>query len=163
MKITYQLTPRDFQEAFGPTKTKKVMTALAFALISALVISSFFMTGEQREMYLRDLYPCLAVIAAWLGIFWILPLWAAKKQFAGMPAAKSPITYEFTEDFVHCKTENGMSENSWSIYPKWREKETVFLLHTSPAVQIVIPKRAFAPGEEEQFRQLLSAKVKKHS
>ncbi len=161
MKITYQLTPRDFREAVGPTKARKIMMMLVLLSLLALIPLYFLASDDQRDELFRNVLPFLGVISFWLALMWLLPYWTVQRQLAGMPAAKSTMTYEFTENGVSCRTENGESANTWAIYSKWREKGAVFLLHTSPAVFHLIPKRAFAPGDEEQFRALLSSKVKK--
>ena len=55
----------------------------------------------------------------------------------------------------------GHTESAWNMYEKFRETQNLFLLYQSTDIIGIVPKRAFAnPADLEQFRVLLSSKVR---
>ncbi|MCU1309371.1 MAG: YcxB-like protein [Candidatus Angelobacter sp.] len=56
-------------------------------------------------------------------------------------------------------TKFGNSTTLWAAFPKWREERSVFVLHTSPYVFHVLPKRAFGPEQVEELREMLKRNI----
>lgn len=162
MKITYQLTPRDFREALRTTRQMKIFR-LIIVLVTCLtlfLLGFAWANNNLREVWLNTT-PFIGVVVVWIILATIGPIYSANKQFKSMSAAQAPITFEFTDENVRMETRNSTAQTAWPAFAKWREQKSIFLLYVSAYVFHLIPKRAFAPGEEDQFRQLLSVKVKK--
>lgn len=162
MKITYQLTPRDFQEASAPRKARKVASVIVLVLVLCLAVPAMVGTPSYRtELFWQNLFPFIAIFAFYFLILWLLPRRNAKKLFESMPSVQAPISLEATDSGVKFETQNGNSENAWPAFPKWSEQKSFFLLYSSQSIANVIPKRAFSEGEEEEFRRLLTGKIPK--
>lgn len=162
MKITYQLTPRDFQEALRTSRAQKIF----FVIIVLGVCFVLFLLGvgwanNRLHEAWRNSMPFIAVLAVWILLAAVIPYYSANKQFKSMSSAQAPITFEASDEGVRMETRNGNSQTAWSAFPKWREQKSVFIIYCSAYVFYLIPKRAFASGEEAQFRQLLTVKISK--
>jgi hypothetical protein len=94
-----------------------------------------------------------------IGFYWLCPYYSARKQFSGSPSAKLLINVEASEDGLHFKTDESDSSTTWRTFVKWRERKTVFVLFSSPVVFYVLPKRAFAPEQVEELREMLKRNV----
>jgi hypothetical protein len=74
------------------------------------------------------------------------------KQLIELP----PVEIETNEQSFVESTQNGVNRFQWNIYEAWVETQNLFVLLEKTGNSFrAIPKRAFAPGDEEQFRQLL--------
>ncbi|MGC2248940.1 MAG: YcxB family protein [Terriglobales bacterium] len=64
-----------------------------------------------------------------------------------------------SETGIDSSSPTGSTQSTWSAYTRYVESRNLFLLYQAPHVFSLLPKRAFAPGEEESFRGLLNAKL----
>ena len=64
-----------------------------------------------------------------------------------------------SETGIDSSSPTGSTQSTWSAYTRYVESRNLFLLYRAPHVFSLLPKRAFAPGEEESFRGLLNAKL----
>jgi hypothetical protein len=64
-------------------------------------------------------------------------------------------TADVSEEGVHFVTPNSDSRVKWGGSVRFLESDEIFMLFHAEWVFSIIPKRAFAPGETDQFRDLL--------
>jgi hypothetical protein len=56
----------------------------------------------------------------------------------------------------------GHTESAWSMYEKFKETPRLFLLHQTPDIIGILPKRVFEDKNQlEHFRTLLNSKVRR--
>ncbi|SRR6266478_761522 len=82
-----------------------------------------------------------------------------KKEFAQYPDRASEKIMEFNEEAVLLQTSHGKSEMHWARFSRFVETEKLFVLLAPPRFLVTIPKRAIAPNESDQLRELLKRKL----
>jgi hypothetical protein len=66
---------------------------------------------------------------------------------------------EINAQGIELSNANGKTVSLWPAFDKFAESDDLFLLFCGQRTFHAIPKRAFAPGEEGQFRELLRQKL----
>lgn len=80
--------------------------------------------------------------------------WSAQERLI------QPVAWEFDEDAARATSAQWQATLNWSVFNRWVEGPTVFILFRSAEDFRVYPKRAFvSPEQVEQFRRLLELKV----
>lgn len=166
MTINFQFILEDYQDAFRAHMRKgaslstrwtlKIITVAGFLLVAMGIV---LVAAGQRNLS-TWLTPAL------IGCMWI---WigmgryprAAKSQFTKNPMLQQPRTIEISADGV--KTDAGVasSDMRWQAYLRFLESDKVFLLYTSPACFVIIPKRVLQPFQTDELRQILQTHIGK--
>jgi hypothetical protein len=165
MTINFQFTLEDYQDGFRAHLRKgaslytrwmlKIITVAGFLLVAMGIL--LVATGQ------RNLSTWLT--PAVLGCLWI---WigtgrnyqrVAKSQFTKNPMLRQPRTVEITSDGI--KTDAGVSSSDvrWEAYLRSVESDKVFLLYTSPACFVIIPKRVLQPSQTDELREVLQTHI----
>jgi hypothetical protein len=167
MTINFQFTLEDYQDGFRAHLRKgaslytrwmlKIITVAGFLLVSMGIL--LVATG-QRNLSTWLTPALLGGIWVWIGTGRNY-LRIAKSQFAKNPALRQPRTVEISSDGI--KTDAGIasSDTRWAAYLKFVESDRVFLLYTSPATFVIIPKRVLQPSQIDELRQFLQAHIGK--
>ncbi len=108
-----------------------------------------------------DFYDPLAVV---VGLFWIACLtflrdWFARRDFAKHPHLHQLFTVEISDEAIRSTSVNGSWDQRWSLYTKFVETKGLFVLYQGDRMFSFLPKRAFAPVEADQFRDLARSKI----
>ena len=93
MEIAYELTERDFTEAFSAHRNRRAVMKWTRTIIFWVIVlgSAFLLFGAIRSGNTRTLLPFFAVVALWLLVMAGLPWWlSARKQFLKQPGARGP-------------------------------------------------------------------------
>jgi hypothetical protein len=162
MKVTYQLTANDLRDVLSSRKKRRVTLIMAFVfIVLSLMLPWFTVNEEDRFSAFLNTLPLTIVMVLWFALSLWWPYRLAAKQLKESPSLRHPITADVSDNGINFLTAHGHSEDAWTGFAKWRESDISFMLYTSSYFANVIPKRAFAAGEEQQFRNLLASKVKK--
>jgi hypothetical protein len=162
MEITYELTQKDFTEAFSAHRNRRAIIKWIRTIIFWVVILglAFLLFGAIRSGNTRTLLPSFAVIALWLLLLTGLPLWlSARRQFLKQPGARGPRTVMFDGTGAHWRWNGGSSDIEWKNYVRSVEGPNQFLLYTSPACFNIIPKRAIEEPKLSEVRSLLEQNI----
>src|ERR1043165_57972 len=118
MKITYQLTPRDFQGTFLTNRVFKLFywAVVLFICFMLLVLLISLMSG-RREQVLGAL-PFMCVVSAWALIMYLIPRWSIRRQFLTNPTLQSSVSAEFSDEGMSMESTHESSHLSWSAFHK---------------------------------------------
>lgn len=149
------------QSMFGRRAILIVLTVFVYIAASPF-INYIFKHPEDPNYTLQThslIYSagCLVAIAYLIGI---LPIMLAGKM---NPAVRDQEQlFRFTEKGAEAVTGAGESKLDWKSWTRYRETGRFFFLYPGPKISYVLPKRAFASGEELiAFRNLLKQKIKR--
>jgi hypothetical protein len=121
MQIDYELTQRDFIDAFTAHRyrsaVRKWLTRLfmSITLILAAVLS-FDLIVVFNAQDAKTLMPYLVFGFLWIGASLVLPRWNARKQFSKQPGAHGPCTVSMGATGVHWRWNGGSSDVAWKNY-----------------------------------------------
>jgi hypothetical protein len=104
------------------------------------------------------------LMAIGLGLFLLLFdlfLWKilAARYFKKNPSLQKEIRVQLDEDGVEHWAQDMHSKSGWSNFLRWQESKNLILLYPNTRIFTMLPKRAFAPGEVDQLRELLARKI----
>lgn len=131
-------------------------------VIGVLLLLASILMVITRQGPLNAALPPFLLGAAWV---WIgmgkIYLLSARSQFAKSPALREPRRIEFNDDGV--KTDSGIasSQARWKAFLRYVESKDTFLLYTSPACFVIVPKRVLQPEQMNELRHLFQTHVGK--
>jgi hypothetical protein len=96
----------------------------------------------------------LAVLE-WFHVLNVVPL-ATRFWFARDPKHRAAYHLEFDDEGIRFKTASIDSAIAWSHYTRVLEDSRLWLLVYGSRLYTVLPKRAFTPEKEQEFRALLA-------
>lgn len=167
MTIHFQFTLDDYRKAFRAHLRKGASASTRWALKLFLVIGVILLLAGILLLVTGQRALNVVLVPFLLGAFWI---WyglgaayqlSAKKQFVKSPALREPRSVEFSDSGV--KTDAGVasSQVSWQAYIRYVESKDTFLIYTSPACFVIIPKRVLQPEQITELRRLLQTHIGK--
>src|SRR6266480_1174012 len=151
MEVSYRCNVDDYAEAQRAyaKKTVAFRIYLALAVICALV-------AVYLVIYVDIFLAGLLVLVAG---FWMLPQllypWRIRRDFTSHPNLSRVYKLKADTEGLDIRSETSQSNTMWSGYTGFRETTNLFLIFSGARMFIMIPKRAFAPAETEEFRNLL--------
>ncbi|MGH9731752.1 MAG: YcxB family protein [Candidatus Acidiferrales bacterium] len=164
MRIAYRIKEKDFLEAqklyltTGPPSQRllrKFILIMGLILVATGVASLTPPFSKVRS----DLLPGILVGAAFVFAIWVVPRLSAKKRFSKDKRLQSDIVVEFSEFGMELSTGNSSAKVAWTDCIRYRESENLFAVFQSPQLFNIFPKRAFASGDADEFRELLNRKL----
>jgi hypothetical protein len=164
MQISYELTQKDFTEAYSVHRNSKPWSKWArrvyiwIAGLATAFILFVFLVHPSRQLA-QGLIPFFALTAMWIGVLWLLPWWLMRRQFRQQPGAHGPRTLTLDAAGVHWRWSGGSSDIEWKNYIRSAEGKNQVLFYTSPACFNIVPKRALAGEQLNELRSLLSQNI----
>ena len=160
MQIAYELTQKDFIEAYTAHRNRTALSKWSrrlflwiASLSTAIVVFGFLVKPSVQAA--KALLPFLALVVAWIAILWILPRWAMRRQFLKQPGAHGQRTVLLDASGVHWRWNGGSSDIEWRNYIRSVEGKNQILFYTSPACFNILPKRVIAAEQLSGLRSLL--------
>jgi hypothetical protein len=160
MNIEYQCNFGDYQEAVlahGNRSTgRKILYAVGGCFISTFGVFLMVTRG------IREGAAFLAVIVFWFCSALVIRLvcpWWIRRDFHRHPNFSRRQLMRMDTDGLHAESEIGQRETKWIAYTEYRETSNLFILYLGARLFEVIPRRAFGPGEADEFRKLLRQKL----
>lgn len=169
MILDYQFTLDDYHNAFKAHMKKGASALSRWTMRLGLVVGAVMLLGGIANLINGQRAPSVVLppfffAAVWFligmgGFYWL----SAKRQFTRNPALRQPRRVEIGEDGV--KTDAGVasSQMSWKAYLRFIESKDTFLLYTSPACFVIIPKRVLQPSQVDELREILKRNVGKEA
>ena len=163
MKINYRVSEDDFVEANRALyKANKRGRVTRYGIIGVGIVLALlpFWTPPAGDPLPFAFVP-LGLFVAWTGIGPILLLnWCARQSYKKQPALLEDCDAEITEDGISSTTATTRNQLNWTAFSKAVESQNIFMLFRGILLYI-FPKRGFAAGEAESFRELLQRKIPK--
>jgi hypothetical protein len=78
-----------------------------------------------------------------------------RNQYRSDPSYRDDFTVDISEEGIQFVTVSVDVQMKWSSFVRYLESDKIFKLYHSAVIFNIIPKRAFAPGEADTFRELL--------
>ena len=165
MQITYELTPKDFSEAYADHRDRKLLAKWSVRLFSVVIVilaatAVFAFVMKPFGAALSTAAPLLVLIAFYVVVLWLLPSWSMQRQFRQQPGAHGPRTLTLDALGAHWKWEGGTSDIEWKNYIRFVEGKNQILFYTSPAAFTLVPKRALLPEQLDAIRGLVQQYMK---
>jgi hypothetical protein len=103
-------------------------------------------------------------LSSFLCVFWgmFLLLWrrfSLARTFMKEKRLHQQFDVVIDDQGVELSNANGKTVSLWSAFDKFAESDGIFLLFCGQRTFHLIPKRAFASGQERQLRELLREKI----
>ena len=164
MQISYELTQKDFTEAYTVHRNRKTWRKWArlilisiVALFTAVILLGSLVKPSVQQA--KPLVPFLVLLAMWVGVLWVLPWWTMRRQFLQQPGARGPRTLTLDDTGAHWRWNGGSSDVEWKNYIQSVEGKNQILFYTSPACFNIVPKRAIVPEQLAELRALLQQSI----
>jgi hypothetical protein len=164
LKISYKLTQEEFLEGQRAYCSRLGSKFVRFSHRFAIPMA-FVLVVEGIAVFALQLNSIIGMISVGWGL-WLLfsraILWPIrmKKEYAQYP--DMDMSMEFGGEGLATQTNFGKSEQLWGRLTRFAETDRLFLLFAPPRFLYTVPKRAFTPGELEEFRRLLQQKISVH-
>ncbi len=156
MRVAYKLSENDLIEAQG--RHGGVWTK-AIPIVGLLLI----LTG-LGSIALNPKQNAGAILPILIGLWFLFgSRMSIRRSFRRDNRLQQQFEAVVSQDGIDISSPTGSSKYEWSAFTRYVESKNLFLVYQAPRVFNVFPKRAFAPGEEESFRGLLSERVGKTS
>jgi hypothetical protein len=103
--------------------------------------------------------PALTAFGALVGIYFLYCGFALRRYFRRSYRKDRRFEHDFTadvsDDGIHIVTTTAEAEVKWAGFVRFLESDEIFMLFHAEWIFNIFPKRAFAPGEADRFRELL--------
>jgi hypothetical protein len=152
MRVTYRIAEKDILEAQTRHSGLPLRFLQAFGVFMiAMGLLGFFVNRTQ---------PLGAIAPIIIGLFLIFRLHlTARAYFKRDFAQGAEVTMETSDYGISFSEPKGNSESQWDRFVRYAETNSLFLLYFQTNLFQVVPKRAFAPGEESNFREVFREKL----
>ena len=163
MQLTYDLEQKDFYYSFVAHRERTAVLKWSYRLLCGFIfllpsIGLLTLATDPHTKFVT-IVPLFVLAVFWAILIWGAPWWSAHSQYLQQPAAQGSRTMTLDGSGIHWQWKGGQADVEWTNFIRFLESKTAFLLYTSPACFNVVPKRAFAAGETESFRDLLQEKL----
>jgi hypothetical protein len=166
MKITYHITREDFidaqklHRAKGPSTVVRAirLSAKMLAVAIFLILLAWAVISGDRRLW-PSLAPLFILGVMWALIFWVWAPFYWRRSYAKDRRFQHQFTADISEDGVHLESLDFDANLKWPLYVRFLESDRIFLLYQTDRMSNLFPKSALAPGEIEEFRQLLRRKL----
>jgi YcxB-like protein len=167
MVINFRLTADDLYEGqrqfyrgmrtFGLPRLPRAFRAIFPLVMIGIGIFLLTVQGGHDDR-------ATGLMAIGLGLIFLLfdlVLWKilAARYYNKNPSLQKDYRVQFDEEGVEYWAQDMHSKSGWSNVLRWQESENLILLYPSTRIFTMLPKRAFAPGEVDQLRELLVRKI----
>ena len=165
MEITYELSEKDFVEAYkthcshGPS-SKWRRAILYFCVVLFLSAFILYVIASHSDSDFTSYVPLLALAIAWFIVIRWLQRSGMKRQFRDQPGAQGPRTVTFDADGTHWRWNGGSADIEWKNYIRWVEGKGQILLYRSPASFEILPTRALQPEQVAELREMLGREIR---
>jgi hypothetical protein len=167
MIVNFQFTLDDYRNAVrthyrkGASAYRRWMLRLVMAIGVLLLLTGILMVITRQGPLTATIPPLLLGAAwTWIGMGKTYQL-SARSQFATNPALRGPRRVEFDDDGVNTDAGIASSQVSWKAFLRYVESSDTFLLYTSPACFVIVPKRVLQPEQVTELRRLFQAHIGK--
>jgi YcxB-like protein len=165
MKIVYRISEQDFMDAqrlylanLRPRYRRFVRSLMPWIGALVLIIQiAYIILVPERNLALSVIGFLIGFYLIYCGHFAIRR--SVRRFYRNNLHYKHEFTADISESGVHIVTAVDDSQSKWEGFVRFLESDRIFMLFYSELTFIIFPKHAFAPGEAEQFRELLRSNI----
>jgi len=161
VRIEYQLTVADWSEALSTSPSSRspgrrvLATLITLTAIVLLIIGLGFLgVPENRTIPLLVAVPLLTLVILKIA----RPIWI-RRDFRRHPLISRRQVAQIEDWGIRVESDEWNSEMKWAAFMECKETKNLFLLSAGARSALILPKRAFGPSEEAQFRELVLQKL----
>lgn len=152
MRVAYKLSQEDLIEAQGKHGGVWTKARPVFGLL--LILAGVGAIALNPKQNVGAIFPIL------IGLYFMFGLrLSIRRSFMQDQRLQQPFEAVVSQDGIDISSPMVSSKYEWSAFTRYVESKNLFLVYQAPKVFNVFPKRAFAPGEEDSFRSLLSERL----
>ena len=156
VEIRYECTPDDYADGqIAHSKATVIYYAFLGLGALALMIGVTMLPKAGLSVALLE-FVFAAAFLLWPLAF--LRVWA-RRDFKKHPHMAGPKVMRVGEQGLTMESAHGTSEVNWSLFTRFRETSRLLLLYCGARSFMIIPKRALASTELNQFRELVHRKI----
>jgi hypothetical protein len=162
MKILCRYTLDDYIEAHRLHRKGRLwrqwdrVVGFLFLFISAG--TGLLIVSTTPRAY-RSALPLLGLAVFWALLLFVFPRMRIQYVFKRNPYLNQESTIEVSEEGILNENPNMRSQRNWNMFIRWAENNRLFMVYSAPNQFLLLPKRAFGPGEADQLRDLLRGKL----
>jgi hypothetical protein len=161
MKIVYRITEEDYMEAHDLFRANEEWTRRMSRRTMPWMGGLIILLSIVNLSFGKDHF--VSVPFGLMGVYFLYCGFALRRFFRKLyrkdQRYQHEITADISEDGVHVVTPTADTQMKWSAIVRFLESDEIFMFFYAEWVFSVVPKRAFAPGEINQFRELLHRKI----
>jgi hypothetical protein len=167
MIVNFQFTLDDYRNAFRAHFQKGASVFTRCALRLGLVIGALFLLAGILLVITGQRALNVVLVPILIGAFWIwlgtgkIFMLSARSRFAKNPTLREPSRVEFNDDGGKSDAGFACSQAEWKAYLRYVESKDTFLIYTSPACFVIVPKRVLQPEQVDELRQLFQTHIGK--
>lgn len=166
MKISYHITREDYIDAQKLHRSKSPRAFVRAIVLAGKVLAGLgFLTLVVLAAVVRDpkvwsnLLPLAVLLVAWALVMLVLVPFNWRRSYAKDRRLQHEFAANISEDGIHLQSEDFDANLKRALYLRFLESDRIFLLYQTNRMFNLFPKSAFAPGEIDEFRQLLQRKL----
>lgn len=164
MKIVYRISEPDFvgaRKLFIAHETpwyrrlsRRLLPWIGASVIAMQVV--YLVVEPQRDIGFVVIGFLVGVYLLYCGL--ALPRYF-RRAYQKDHRFKEDFTAEISDQGIHVVTSFSDAQMKWNSFVRFLESNDIFMVFIAQWNFIVFPKRAFAPGEADEFRALLRRNV----
>ena len=161
MQIKFQCNQDDYSEAQRAHFSRNwgYYVPLFLACLSLFVSALIVLSGSIAQAL-----PAFALALGWSFIhIRLFHGGFAKRDFQKHPHLAKEYSFDIDTEGIRIASDVSNEYNKWPLYTKFRETKNLFMLYKGDRLFEMIPKRAFAPEEIVDFRNILLIKFPQNS
>lgn len=133
-----------------------MVRAHAAGLLASAGLSAWLWRGHRPE----DIQWIVALSGTLLFITLTTQFWYHLAAYATLWLGKrTPWELECSERGVHIRTKDWQYFGAWTVFPKYRETGSAFLLYIDPTYYYLLPMRSMSNAEQERLREMLRSRL----
>lgn len=166
MNISYRITREDFIDAQKLHRSKGASgVARAIGVGAKVLVGSAFLILIISAAITRDrgvwsnMAPLIVLLVVWSLAMWIWVPLSWRRSYAKDRRLQHEFAASISEEGIHLQSADIDANLKWALYHRFLESDRIFLLYQTNRMFNLFPKSAFAPGEIDEFRQLVRRKL----
>jgi hypothetical protein len=166
MNISYRITREDFVDAQklhrskGPSVAVRAIRLGAKVLMGSAFLILVILAAVTRNRGLwSNIAPLIVLLVVWSIAMWVWVPLSWRRAYAKDRRLQHEFAASISEDGIRLQSVDFDATLKWAAYLRFLESDRIFLLYQTNRMFNLFPKTAFAPGETEEFRQLVRRKL----
>jgi hypothetical protein len=161
IKIVYRITEQDFMEAHDLFVANEKWTRRMSRRIMPWMGGFILLLSILILILRKD--PLVSIPFGLMGAYFLYCGFALRRLFRKLyrkdQRYQHEIMADISEDGVHVVTPSADTQLKWNAIVRFLESDRLFMFFYAEWNFSIVPKRAFAPGEIDPFRDLLRRKI----
>ena len=163
VKILYRITEQDYLEAHSLFAANEPVYRRLSRRFMPWIGAILLVTQLTYLAIVPDANRVTAALGSAIGVYFLYCGFALRRYFRRSYRKDRRFQHDFTtdisEDGIHIAMPTAEAQLKWGNFIRFLESDDIFMLFHSDLIFNILPKRAFAADEIDQFRELLRRKI----